>query len=83
MRELRSVQEVASTAAKQLQALRQEHGSRMEEVAAAAAAAKETRDSDLEIIDRALSAAHDNHEAVRSLPSALPQSATLVVPGGG
>ena len=58
------LQEAAQAAERQVTGLRDEHSKSLGELRSAVAAAKATRNSDLEIIERALTAAHDNHEAV-------------------
>ena len=58
------MQEAVEQMREQVRAAAQEHEARVRELEAAAVAVKDSRDSDLEIIERALGAAHHNHEAV-------------------
>ena len=60
------VQEEVSRVTAELQQLREQQAVNKRELEDAAAAAKASRDSDLEIIERALTAAHTNHELVCS-----------------
>lgn len=68
----RWLQEVLDKTAETARAAAAEQEARMHELEAAAAAVKASRDSDLEIIERALGAAHHNHEAVRPHASRAP-----------
>jgi DNA repair exonuclease SbcCD ATPase subunit len=66
-----ALQAAVDKVARELEGVRGEQAAALRELEAAAAAAKQNRDSDLEIIERALAAAHHNHEAVRHLHTPL------------